>query len=101
MKSFAVTEKGENRALILELRPSLRKTVEFILYFHGRVRMKSGKVILVSCKRCDVLMLKYQRIPIELDITNPFPFDRVCGHCLTQKEVDLHYGRLKNRQKIV
>ncbi len=59
-------------------------------------QIKKGRVILVSCKRCDRLMFKWQRFPIELDVTHPFPFDRVCGRCLTQQEVDFYYNRNGN-----
>lgn len=27
---------------------------------------------------------------MELETTHPFPFDRACGRCLTQQEVDFH-----------
>jgi len=51
----------------------------------------SGQTIRTNCKRCSVEMLKWERQPRELETTHPFPFDRVCGRCLTQQEVDFHW----------
>lgn len=53
----------------------------------GRIKDK-GQIIRTTCKRCGVVMLKWERWPLELEITHPYPFDRVCGRCLTQQEVD-------------
>ena len=50
--------------------------------------MKSdGQVIKVSCKRCGAAMLKWKRIPAELDILHPYPSDKICGRCLTDQDV--------------
>jgi NAD-dependent SIR2 family protein deacetylase len=46
-----------------------------------------GQVIKVACKRCGVKMLKWERIPTELDILHPYPSDRICGRCLTDEDV--------------
>lgn len=47
-----------------------------------------GQIIRVNCKRCGFKMLKWERIPRELDAIHPYPFDKICGHCLTKQEVD-------------
>ena len=52
-----------------------------------------GQVIRTNCKRCGVLMLKWERNPRELEVTHPYPFDKVCGHCLTRQEGDFYYNR--------
>jgi hypothetical protein len=35
-------------------------------------------------------MSKWQR-PIELEEAHPFPFDSICGFCITPEEVARHY----------
>lgn len=52
----------------------------------------NGQISRTNCKRCGVVMLKWERWPKELEVTNLYPFEGVCGHCLTQHEVDAHYG---------
>ena len=47
-----------------------------------------GQLIRVNCKRCGFKMLKWERIPRELEIMFPYPFDKICGRCLTRQEVD-------------
>ena len=54
-----------------------------------------GQITRTSCTRCGSSMLKWERWPKELEVTNPYPFEGVCGGCLTQEEVDAHYGRRK------
>lgn len=56
-------------------------------------RKNRGQIARTSCVRCGSSMLKWERWPKELETTNPYPFEGVCGRCLTQKEVDAHYGR--------
>lgn len=59
-----------------------------------------GQIIRTNCKRCGARMLKWERWTKELETTNPYPFEGVCGHCLTQREVDSHYGRVKPGKKV-
>lgn len=35
-------------------------------------------------------MAKWERWPPELEIQHPYPFDMICGYCLTKEEVDFH-----------
>ena len=52
-----------------------------------------GQVIRVNCKRCGGIMAKWERTPLTpgvLDVTYPFPFDKVCGRCLTKQDVDFY-----------
>jgi len=56
--------------------------------------MIKSKTIITTCKRCGNRMLKYQRPP-EIEAGNPFPFDRVCGHCLLPAEVAAVYPKTK------
>jgi len=49
-----------------------------------------GQIIRTTCKRCWVMMLKWERWPRELEVQFPYPFDRICGHCLTKQEVDFY-----------
>jgi hypothetical protein len=51
---------------------------------------EEGQIIRTNCKRCGVAMLKWERQPRELETTHPYPFDRVCGRCLTEQEVDFY-----------
>lgn len=55
----------------------------------GKMKDK-GQIIRVKCKRCGKMMLKWERWPIELETVYPYPFDRICGRCLTQQEVDFY-----------
>ena len=45
-----------------------------------------GQVIRVNCKRCGREMAKWQRSK-EDEEAHPFPFDSICGRCITQEEV--------------
>jgi hypothetical protein len=51
---------------------------------------EKGQVIRINCKRCGVVMAKWERRPQELETIYPYPFDKVCGHCLTKQEVDFY-----------
>jgi hypothetical protein len=54
---------------------------------HGGYALKEkGMVVTVTCKRCDVQMTKWKR-SAEDESQTPFPFDRICGRYITQKEV--------------
>ena len=47
---------------------------------------EKGQPITVNCKRCGVKMLKWQR-PREDGKAHPYPFDSICGRCITPKEI--------------
>jgi len=47
---------------------------------------EKGQVIVVNCKRCGVKMAKWQR-SAEEEAEHPFPFDGICGRCITQEEI--------------
>jgi hypothetical protein len=47
-----------------------------------------GQIIRINCKRCGEKMLKWERNPRELETMFPYPFDKICGRCLTKQEVD-------------
>lgn len=47
---------------------------------------EKGQVIAVNCKRCGVKMMKWKR-SVEDEAEHPFPFDSICGRCITQEEV--------------
>jgi hypothetical protein len=54
------------------------------------VLKEKGMVIVVDCKRCGVKMAKWKRSP-EDETLHPFPFDSICGHCITEEEVKRVY----------
>jgi ribosomal protein S26 len=49
-----------------------------------------GQVIVVNCKRCGREMPKWELL-IKREVTHPFPFDSICGFCITPEEVARHY----------
>jgi len=51
---------------------------------------QKGQAIRVTCKRCGITMLKWQR-PKEDEEAHPFFFDSICGRCINPKEVARHY----------
>lgn len=51
---------------------------------------EKGQSIAINCKRCGVKMAKWQRSK-EDEEAHPFPFDSICGQCITQKEVWIVY----------
>lgn len=51
-----------------------------------------AQVIRVNCNRCGKEMLKYQRSR-EDEEKFPFPFDSICGFCITPAEVSRHYPK--------
>jgi hypothetical protein len=53
-----------------------------------------GQVIRVNCRRCGREMAKWQRSK-EDEEAHPFPFDSICGFCITPEEVLRHYPNAK------
>jgi hypothetical protein len=51
---------------------------------------EKGQVIVVNCKRCGRKMPNWQR-SAELEASHPFPFDRICGLCITEDEAKKAY----------
>lgn len=47
---------------------------------------EKGMVVTVTCKRCGIKMSKWKR-SAEDEAEHPFPFDSICGRCITQEEV--------------
>jgi ribosomal protein S27AE len=47
-------------------------------------------VVIVNCKRCGVKMAKWQRSP-EDEASKPFPFDSICGRCITTEKAKRGY----------
>lgn len=46
---------------------------------------EKGMVMTVTCKRCGIKMPKWKR-SAEDEAEHPFPFDCICGRCITQEE---------------
>lgn len=55
---------------------------------------EKGHSIVVNCKRCGAKMAKWQWSK-EDEETHPFPFDSICGFCITPEEVVQHYPNAK------
>jgi hypothetical protein len=53
-----------------------------------------GQVIVVNCKKCGKEMPKWQRSK-ELEEAHPFPFDSICGLCISPEEVARYYPNAK------
>lgn len=53
-----------------------------------------GQVISINCKRCGREMAKWQRSK-EDEEAHPFPFDSICGFCITPEEVARRYPNTK------
>lgn len=51
---------------------------------------EKGMAITVNCKRCGVKMAKWKRSP-EDEAAHPFPFDDICGRCITEAEARKAY----------
>lgn len=51
---------------------------------------EKGYSIIVNCKRCGVKMAKQQRSK-EDEEAYPFPFDSICGRCITVAEARKAY----------
>lgn len=49
-----------------------------------------GQVIRVNCKRCGAKMAKWKR-SAEDEAEHPFPFDSICGFCISPEEVNKQY----------
>jgi len=50
---------------------------------------EKGQVIRVHCKRCGKEMVKWQRSNEDEEL-HPFVFDRICGFCITEGDLNLY-----------
>jgi hypothetical protein len=53
-----------------------------------------GHAIVVNCKRCGKKMAKWQRSKKDEE-AHPFPFDSICGKCISPEEVSRVYPNTK------
>jgi len=53
-------------------------------------------VVTVTCKRCGIKMAKWKR-SAEDEAEHPFPFDSICGFCISPKEVARVYPNTKGK----
>lgn len=57
-----------------------------------------GQVVRVNCKRCGRVMPKWEWL-IKRKDSKPFPFDSICGYCITDEEVRQYYPAATSHRK--